>query len=98
MTDDVEAFREFMSRHLARFSDLSAEWTSRLCASDRDWLIATAFNVAYARRYALDPRRQSPVRWFESCMQEAADKRPHWWTITSTGWVSVPSRELRRRR
>lgn len=96
--DDVEAFREFMSKHIARFSDLSAEWTSRLCAQDRDWLIGAAFNIAYARRHEVDPRRQSIVRWFESCMQEAASRRPYWSTITLTGWVRVPAHRLRRRR
>ena len=98
MADEAAEFRVFLERNLARLSDLAAEWTSRLSAHDRDWLTVTALNIAYERRKQFDPRRVSIVRWFEGCMQAAADRRPAWEVITCTGWVVVPAHKLRQRK
>ena len=98
MADEAAAFRDLLAHNLARLSDLSAEWTSRLSETDRDWLVTTALNIAYRRRREFDPRRLSIVRWFESCMQQAAEERKRWRTITVNGWTWVDSRHLRRRR
>ena len=95
MTEE-EQFQQLIAHNLARLSDLAAEWTGRLSSADRDWLTVTALNVAWHRRKTYDPRHGGIVRWFEACIQEAANRRSRWLVHTVNGLEWVEPRHLRR--
>ena len=59
-------FKQMLVRQFATLTDISAKYTAKLLAHDRDWFFEQALEKAWEQRFALDPSRQRMGLWWDS--------------------------------
>lgn len=95
--DQQEEYKEFqavMARHLAHLTAISARYTAKLLAPDRDWFFEQALEKAWERRKGFSPSKQRLVTWWDSICKEVAKSRPTWTVLTITGEKIVKGKHL----
>lgn len=95
---DQELFERFIRQHIAALTEASGKYTRRLSPQDREWFFERALNLAFARRLAFNPKRESVTQWFEKCLTSTAESRKKWLVLHVDGWREVSGKGLGRER
>ena len=93
--EEYAAFREMLVRHFAALTDISAKYTAKLLAADREWFFEQALEKAWEQRKGFSPSKQGLGLWWGSVCQEVAESRPFWTVYTITGEKIVKGKHLR---
>lgn len=91
---EYAAFRETLVQHLASLADISAKYTAKLLAPDRDWFFEQALEQAWEQRNEFNPSRQQLKLWWNSICKQVAESRPQWTVLTITGEKIVKGKHL----
>lgn len=87
-------FRETLVRHLAALANVSARYTAKLLAPDRDWFFEQALNKAWEQRQGFSPSKQGLNLWWDGICKEVAQSRATWTVLTITGDKVVKGKHL----
>lgn len=97
MSYDSKEYKDFskmLVRHLAALGNVSARYTAKLLADDRDWFFEQALNKAWAQRAKFSPSKQGLNLWWNSICKEVALSRTTWTVLTITGEKIVKGKHL----
>jgi hypothetical protein len=97
VSKDPKEYGEFsaiIGDHFAPLSVVTARFTSRLNAQDRDFFIEQLLEMAWERRERINPEKQSLIRFWDDCCIAVARIRKEWTIWYSHGPKVIKWRQL----
>lgn len=91
---EYKAFKQGLLNHFAQLTNISAKYTAKLLAPDREWFFEQALNLAWERRNEFNPSKQVLTAWWAQICKDVALSRTTWTVLTITGDKIVKGKHL----